>query len=116
VIGLTIVAVGTSLPELVASATAAVRGQSDVAIGNVVGSNIYNVLGILGLTALAQPIPVPPEILRLDIWVMVGATAILGFVAMTGWRVNRLEGIGLMALYGVYLAVLLGGTQALAAP
>jgi cation:H+ antiporter len=74
VVGLTVVAVGTSLPELTVSLVAAFRREADVAFGNIVGSNIYNVLGILGITALVTPITVPPEIIAFDIWVMLGAT------------------------------------------
>ena len=106
VIGLTVVAVGTSLPELVTAAVAAYRRAPDIAFGNVVGSNIYNVLGILGATAVIHPIPVPAEIIRLDIWVMLAATMALAFAAITGWRVTRLEGAGLLAAYGVYVGVL----------
>ena len=105
-IGLTIVAVGTSLPELVTSIMAAIRGQSDVAFGNVVGSNIYNVLGILGVTAIVQPIPVPAEIARQDIWVMLAATAVLLLVTVTGWRITRREGGLMLVGYAAYLGLL----------
>ena len=106
VIGLTVVAVGTSLPELVASAVAAYRGQGDIALGNVLGSNIYNILGILGVTALVQPIAVPPEIATLDVWVMTGAAALmLAFAAFAG-RITRGAGALFVALYAGYLAVL----------
>lgn len=101
VIGLTIVAVGTSLPEFITSVMAAVRKHSDIAFGNIVGSNIYNVLGILGVTAIVKPIDVPPQIASFDIWVMIGATLLLFAVAMTGWRISRAEG-GLML--GAYVA------------
>lgn len=104
IIGLSIVAVGTSLPELVTSVVAAIRGQSDVAFGNIVGSNIYNVLGILGVTALVQPIPVPDEIIAVDIWVMLAATIVLLVVARTGFRVTRAEGAFMLAGYGGYTA------------
>lgn len=103
IIGLTVVAVGTSLPELVTSAVAAFRRHADVALGNVIGSNIYNVLGILGVTALVAPIRVPPEIIRFDIWVMVGATALVVLFVRTGMRIVRLEGLALLAAYVVYL-------------
>lgn len=103
-IGLTVVAIGTSLPELVTSAVAAFRRHSDVALGNVIGSNIYNVLGILGITALVAPIRVPPEIIRLDIWVMVAATALVVLFVRTGMRIVRLEGLALLAAYGAYIA------------
>ncbi len=103
-IGLTVVAVGTSLPELVTSAVAAFRRHSDVALGNIIGSNIYNVLGILGITALVAPIRVPPEIIRLDIWVMVAATALVVLFVRTGMRIVRLEGLALLVAYGCYIA------------
>ncbi|KJS42000.1 MAG: sodium:calcium antiporter [Rhodospirillaceae bacterium BRH_c57] len=105
-IGLTLVAVGTSLPELVTSVMAAIRKHADVAVGNVIGSNVFNLLGIMGITALVKPIPVPPEVLRLDLWVMSGVTALLLVFAITGWRLARWEAGVLLALYGVYMAVL----------
>lgn len=105
-IGLTLVAVGTSLPELVTSVMAALRKHADVAVGNVVGSNVFNLLGIMGITALVKPIPIPPEVLRLDLWVMSGVTALLLVFAVTGWRLVRWEAGVLLALYGVYMAVL----------
>ncbi|MCB4822729.1 calcium/sodium antiporter [Roseicella sp. GB24] len=103
VIGLTIVAIGTSMPELVTSLVAAFRRQGEVAFGNLLGSNIYNVLGIGGATALIAPTPVPAEILALDIWVMLGASLLLLLVARTGWRVGRREGVLLFAGYLGYL-------------
>lgn len=106
VIGLTIVAIGTSLPELVTSVMAAFRRQGDIAFGNVVGSNIYNILGILGATAVLKPIPVPAEIADFDIWIMLGATVGMAVVAITGWRANRLEGALLLAGYCGYVALI----------
>jgi cation:H+ antiporter len=106
IIGLTIVAVGTSLPELITSVMAAIRKQSDIAFGNIVGSNIYNVLGILGVTALVHPIDVPPEIINLDIWVMIAATALMLVFAATNWRVSRAEGVTFLAAYCVYIGYL----------
>lgn len=106
VIGLTVVAVGTSLPELVGSVMAALRRMPEVAFGNVLGSNIYNVLGILGGTALVHPIGVPPEILQLDVWVMLAATAALLVAAVTGWRITRREGVGMLGAYCAYLGIL----------
>ncbi|MBP5858265.1 calcium/sodium antiporter [Marivibrio halodurans] len=108
-IGLTIVAVGTSLPELTASVVAACRRQTDLAFGNIIGSNLFNILGILGITALVRPIPVPPEIVTLDIWVMLGATAAMLVFATTGARLVRLEGAALVAAYGGYIAWLAAG-------
>lgn len=106
IIGLTVVALGTSLPELATSAVAAMRREADVAIGNVVGSNIYNVLGILGVTALIQPITVPVEIMVVDIWVMLAAAVVLVGFALSGLRINRWEGGLLLAGYVGYIAYL----------
>ncbi len=108
VIGVTIVAVGTSLPELVTSVTAALRRQSDIAIGNIIGSNIFNVLGILGVTALVEPMAVPPAIADLDIWAMLAATAALVLFASTGGRLSRGEGGVLLLGYAAYLGILAG--------
>lgn len=105
-IGLTIVAVGTSLPELAASMMAAARRQSDIAVGNILGSNIYNVLGILGVTALVKPIPVPEVIARLDIWVMLAATVLMLVCFATGRHLSRLEGAGFLAIYAGYIGYL----------
>lgn len=105
-IGLTLVAVGTSLPELSTSVVAALRRQGDVALGNVVGSNIFNVLAILGITAVVRPVPVPAEIVELDVWVMLTATLALAVFAVSGWRLCRAEGAVLLAGYCAYLGVL----------
>src|SRR5690625_3454737 len=103
VIGVTIVALGTSLPELVTSIIAALKHQGDVAFGNIVGSNIFNIFGILGTTAIAQPLAVPLEIARLDIWVMLAAALLLIWVTITGWRITRGEGVLMLAGYGGYI-------------
>jgi cation:H+ antiporter len=87
----------------VTSVVAARRGAADVALGNVLGSNLFNLLGILGATALAHPIAVPEGILRGDVWVMAAATVALVFVAVTGWRITRTEGVALLTAYGGYL-------------
>lgn len=107
VIGLTVVAVGTSLPELAASLAAALRGKSDLALGNVVGSNLYNILGILGATALVSPVEVPARIVRVDNWVMLAATAALIVFARTLHKVERWEGALLFAGYVIYLGWLI---------
>lgn len=105
VIGLTLVAIGTSLPELVTSVMAALRKHGDVALGNVIGSNIFNALGIGGVTALVQPIAIPPEVLALDIWVMAAATVLLLVFAWTGWRIGRREAGVFVAAYVLYFVV-----------
>jgi cation:H+ antiporter len=102
-IGLTIVAVGTSLPELVTSAIAAMRRQADVAIGNVLGSNIYNVLGIAGATGLIAPTAIPAGIAGFDAPLMLAVSLLLLVVARTGWRIGRREGGLLLGLYAAYL-------------
>lgn len=104
IIGLTIVAVGTSLPELVTSVVAALRREEDVALGNVLGSNIYNVLGILGVTALITPVEIPAEIARTDIWIMLAVSLLLLAVAAWRRRIGRLEGVIFLSLYGGYIA------------
>jgi cation:H+ antiporter len=104
VVGLTIVAVGTCMPELVTSVMAAIRKETDVAFGNIVGSNIYNVLGIGGVTALIAPTRVPPEIVRFDNLVMIAASILLVAFAYTGRRISRPEGGLLLACYVAYVA------------
>lgn len=107
VIGLTIVAIGTSMPEFVTSVVAAVRNHSEVAIGNIMGSNIYNVLGIGGVTGLIQPTTVPSEIIRFDNLVMVAASVAMFAFAWSGYRISRLEGIVLLGGYFAYIFMLL---------
>jgi cation:H+ antiporter len=105
VIGLTLVAVGTSLPELSISVIAAFRRHADVAIGNILGSNIFNLLGILGISALLQPLPVHERILHFDQWIMLGASLVLLLFLYTGRRLSRLEGALLMLGYAVYVGL-----------
>ncbi len=105
VIGLTLVAVGTSLPELSISVIAALRRHADVAIGNVLGSNIFNLLGILGVSALLQPLPVHARVLQFDQWVMLGASLLLMLFLYTGNLLSRLEGAILLTCYGVYICL-----------
>ena len=114
VIGLTLVAVGTSLPELTVSIVAAYRGHSDVCIGNVLGSNIFNLFGILGVTALVTPVPFADKIIQFDLWVLLGVTVLLVPIILTGRRVTRSEAFLLLVLYGAYVACQfwgLGGTM-----
>ncbi|MBV0912538.1 calcium/sodium antiporter [Anianabacter salinae] len=103
VIGLTIVAVGTSMPELVTSVVAALKKQTEVAFGNIVGSNIYNILGIGGTTALIAPGSVPAEIVRFDAPLMVAVSFALIGLAATGRRISRAEGGVLLAGYLGYV-------------
>ncbi|MGQ7262529.1 calcium/sodium antiporter [Vreelandella sp. V005] len=105
VIGLTIVAVGTSLPEMAVSVIAALRRHADVAVGNIIGSNIFNVLGILGISAFLQPLPLAPRVALFDQWVMLGAAGILVLFLYTGMRLSRWEGAVLLAGYAAYIAL-----------
>ncbi len=107
VIGLTLVAVGTSLPELATTVMAALRRQADVALGNVIGSNMFNLLAIIGVASLVGPIPVDPEFLRFDLWVMLGASVLLVPFVFMRRDLTRIWGIILTALYVAYLAVVL---------
>ncbi|WP_285430976.1 calcium/sodium antiporter [Pseudomonas sp. fls2-241-R2A-110] len=104
IIGLTIVAVSTSLPELATSLIAALRGQRDIAVGNVIGSNLFNLLGVLGLTALVAPSPlsVSPNALDFDLPVMLGVAVLCLPLFYTGYRVTRAEGLLFLGLYLAY--------------
>ena len=108
VIGLTIIAAGTSLPELATSVLAGLRGERDIAVGNVVGSNIFNILAILGLCGLLAPdgVGVNPAILRFDIPVMIAVAVATLPVFFTGFRIGRLEGLLFLAFYLAYTAFL----------
>lgn len=106
VIGLTVVALGTSAPEVAVSVLAAVKGQPDVAVGNVVGSNIFNILVILGVTALVAPLLVSKQLVSIDVPIMIGVSALLFGLAMDG-LVSRLDGLILLTLGIAYVAALL---------
>lgn len=107
VIGVTLVAVGTSLPELAAAIVAAVRRHADIALGNVLGSNVFNILGILGVTALIEPVAISSSFLRLDLWVMLGVSVLLLLFLRTGYRLSRPESGVLLSGYVLYVGVLL---------
>lgn len=107
VIGLTLVAVGTSLPELATTVMAALRRQADVALGNVIGSNMFNLLAIIGIASLVGPIRVDPAFLTFDLWVMMGASLLMIPFVYLGRDLTRGWGLGLTALYGTYLGAVL---------
>jgi len=109
IIGLTLVAVGTSLPELATSVVAAFRGHADVAVGNVVGSNIFNILGIIGVTSLVRPIEVATRMAHVDVWVMLAASFALVPLLLLRGRIGRIAGAAMLAVYGAYLVLLFGG-------
>ncbi len=106
-IGLTIIAIGTSLPEIVTTAVAAYHGEREIAVANVVGSNIFNLLGVLGLTAAVSTLPIDSELYTFEIPVLAAATAALFLVAWTNRRIVRAEGIALLALFVIVLGIVL---------
>ncbi len=105
VIGLTIVAVGTSLPELATSVIAAIRKQTEIAVGNVIGSNVFNIFSILGITALIVPIPAESRFAATDMPWVAGSALLLIVMAVVLRGVPRLAGVALIAVYGGYVAL-----------
>jgi cation:H+ antiporter len=108
VVGLTIVAAGTSLPEAATSVVAAVRGQRDIAVGNILGSNLFNILGILGLAGIVAPsgLPASPALMAFDLPVMIAVSAACLPILFTGYRVDRWEGALFLLAYAAYIAYL----------
>ena len=113
VIGLTIVAAGTSMPEVATSITAAIKGERDIAVGNVVGSNTFNILGCLGLAGLVAPsgLPLAPSVLTFDIWVMLAVAIACLPVFFTGREIARWEGALFLGYYAAYVAYLILAAQ-----
>jgi len=115
VIGLTIVALGTSLPELAASVMSALKGEHDIAVGNVIGSNLFNLLGVLGLPGVLAPLDVSPGVLERDYPVMIGLTVMFLLMAYRFGdgprRINRFEGGLLLACYAGYQGLLYWQSQ-----
>lgn len=107
-VGLTVVAVGTSLPELVTSLVASVRGHPDIAVGNVIGSNIFNILLCLGAAALAGPLAADPAAVRIDLVALLLMTALAALFIRTARTITRPEGALLFALYATYMAWIIG--------
>lgn len=103
VVGAVMVGVGTSFPELTTSVVAAIRRHGDVAIGNVVGSNLFNILGVLGVTAIVAPVPVGLETLRFDIWVMIATSLLLIPFALRRRALGRIGGIVFFGLFIAYI-------------
>ena len=112
VIGLTLVAFGTSVPELATSIVAALKKECDVAIGNVIGSNIFNILGVIGVSSLFGDIPVLENFTNFDLWVMLFASLTLLPFAVYRWRIGRRAGISFCILYGLYIAYVATSTGA----
>ena len=104
VIGITIVALGTSLPELVTSVIAILKGQSSISIGNLIGSNIFNVFAVLGITSLVRPLDADTSLLISDLPIMLGVTLLLGLFLFLSRKLRRIEGVLLISIYLIYLA------------
>lgn len=107
IIGLTVIAIGTSLPELVTTVMAALKKQADVGVGNVIGSNVFNILFILGATATITPIAIADQILQFDIWIMLASSAILLPFVLFRWTIGKKTGLVFLALYAIYMGALI---------
>lgn len=107
IIGVTVVALGTSAPELVASIVAAVRKQSDISVGNLIGSNIFNVFAVIGITAIVKPIGVTDQVLEFDMYWMLGIMFLMIPILLLGKRIGRFKGVLLFGSYVAYVAVIL---------
>ncbi|GGF46538.1 sodium:calcium antiporter [Echinicola rosea] len=107
IIGVTIIAIGTSLPELATSVVAARKKETDIALGNILGSNMQNILSIIGVTAIIKPIEVSDLFLSTDFLWMIGFTVLLFPIMRTSYKISRLEGGILLVVYGLYLIFLL---------
>lgn len=105
-VGLTIVAIGTSLPELVTSITAALKGESDIAMGNAIGSNVFNILLILGITSVIKPIPISDKIFS-DIMLLIGATIVTYIFIISKKKTSKIEGVMLVIAYVMYMAYII---------
>lgn len=116
IIGLTLVALGTSLPELATGIIAARHRHTDLALGNVLGSNIFNILAIMGVVAVTQPLAVPAEIIAFDLWAMIGVTVAFLAVAFVARRIDRPVAVVFLFAYAAYILALYAGVSALAIP
>jgi cation:H+ antiporter len=107
IIGVTVVAFGTSVPELVTSCVAAYRKETDISVGNLIGSNIFNILMVLGVTSMIKPIEVTQEVLEFDMVYMIGIALLLMFVLAIGRKIGRLKGVILVVSYIAYITIIL---------
>lgn len=106
VIGLTVIAIGTSLPELSTSVVAALKKQSGIALGNILGSNVFNILLIIGVTSVLKPIPadqITPEMVSVDVWVMLAVALLMGLMLLIRGKIGRVTGFLMLALYIIYI-------------
>jgi len=106
IIGVTVVAFGTSAPELVASCVAAFKKETDISIGNLIGSNIFNIFAVIGLTSMVKPIEVSQSVIEFDMLWMIGITLLLLLVLYTGKKIGRLKGVILFSSYVAYITII----------
>ncbi len=111
IIGVTVVAFGTSAPELVASIMAALKKETDISIGNLIGSNIFNIFAVIGLTSIVKPIEVSDSAIHFDMLYMIGVAILLLFVIYIGKQIGRLKGVILFASYIAYITIIVLKTQ-----
>ncbi len=111
VIGLTLVAFGTSVPELATTIVAALRRHADVALGNVIGSNLFNLMGVMGVVTCVLPIELPEQILRFDLWVMAGVSAMMIQFMYSGLRLSRGEAALFLVTYGAFVVIQFVGVE-----
>ena len=107
IIGVTIVALGTSAPELVASTIAAYKGETDLSIGNLLGSNIFNIFAVIGITGIVSPMEVTENAINFDMWWMIGIAFFMGISIFIGNKINRWEGVIMLGTYFTYMGVIL---------
>ena len=107
IIGVTVVALGTSAPELVASTVAAYRGQTDLSIGNLMVSNIFNIFAVIGITSMVSPMGVSENAINFDMWWMIGVALFMAFALFTGSKIKRWEGVLMLGTYVAYMLVIL---------
>ena len=109
VVGLSIVAIGTSLPELATTLTAAMQQRSEIVVGNILGSNIFNILAVIGITAFMQPIDIAARFSHTDMWIMLASSIVLIPFMVTNWKLSRTEGFILVLFYFIYIGALYTG-------
>lgn len=103
IIGVTIIAFGTSVPELITSVVAAFKKQTDISVGNLIGSNIFNVLGVIGITSLIKEIPISMQVITNDIYWVLGISLLVFPLMIMGYKIGRLKGFALFAAYSIYI-------------
>lgn len=113
IIGVTVVAFGTSAPELVASGVAAYKKQTDISVGNLIGSNIFNIFAVIGITSIIQPIKISQQVMKSDVLWMLGVAVLLGFILYFGKKIGRLKGTILFLTYIIYIGIILAKVKGL---